>query len=355
MPSRAQQPNAADAVPGVRRRRYGINRQPAVVEPDARTSSFWPALELLGIDPKPQLELGGHVTPGGPPPPPQTCATCYELNVETGKCERIANCEEDDNGNIITTTDDTETGQCHGMAEWNSVSSQCECPTGYEWGSEYVETPGTATLECVPIGTPKCEEPGYVRIDGTCVPDPNRECKAEDVDYVNTCKSHGYGSASPPQYSNRNGTCYEEGCNKEEPPDGITPEPSNYKCADGRLNTQYANGRCPEEREHPPGAPFGGDPDSGPDAPLGDYTPVGTESEDRCSDPAFALLWPSLCGKTAIRPDVQKAVCERRGGTWDSKHNVCTRVRRRSRSGPDQTHQTPANIPGDPNLQGGWG
>ena len=104
MPSRAQQPNAADAVPGVRRRRYGINRQPAVVEPDARTSSFWPALELLGIDPNPQLELGGHVTPGGPPPPPQTCATCYELNVETGKCERIANCEEDDNGNIMPGT-----------------------------------------------------------------------------------------------------------------------------------------------------------------------------------------------------------------------------------------------------------
>ena len=154
----------------------------------------------------------------------------------------------------------------------------------------------------------------------------------------------------------------------------------------------YANGRCPEEEEHPPGAPFGGDPDSGPAAPRGDYTPVGPESEDVCSDRAYALRNPTICGGRGpydMSADSQyrknydlrmkRSGCEARGGQWktdpgvcvgsnsqpsqkkcpdgrtyprDHKGGVCPRVRRRSRSGPE------ANIPEGPGFDqnpGGWG
>ena len=175
-------------------------------------------------------------------------------------------------------------------------------------------------------GEQKCDF-GYWKPLGsnTCVPNPHVPCTGADdprLSRVNTCESQGYASASPPQYVNRNGECVEVGCDKTVKDNG-GPRSESYPCANGDLNTRYASGRCPEEEEHPPGAPFAGDPDSGPDAPRGPYTPVGTENEDLCSDPAFALNNPSLCGNTAIRPDVQRAVCENRGGTWDSKHNVC--------------------------------
>ena len=399
MLSRPPQPNAADAVPGVRRRRYGINRQPTPPLPDARTSSFWPALELLGIDPNPQLELGGHVTPGGPPPPPATCATCYELNVETGKCERIANCEEDDGGNIIPGPDDTEGGQCslHGSAVWNSVSNQCECPDHLP--DKIFDSFGNWT-DCGESGIRPCSEthgPGYTRIDGTCVPNPDTPCTGADdprLSWVNTCASHGWASASPPQYENRNGICFEVGCDKTVKENGV-PRPESYPCADGKTtNLDYSNGRCPEEGEHPPGAPFGGDPESGPAAPRGDYTPVGPENEDLCSDRAYALQNPTICGgrgPDGMSEDMKRSACNARGGQWKTdagldvnpaipqgpgvcvgyhpqpsqkkcpdgrtyprqhEGGVCPRVRRRSRSGSDQSA---ANIPDSPDLQGSWG
>ena len=310
---------------GIPKHRFGYIPQERPPLPDPRTSSFWPALQLLGISPGFQMDPGGHVSSPGPGThsPPTTCGTCFTWNDSTQQCEPIEGCE--DGGNIITNDDDTEGRQCtdHGSAVWDSVSNQCECPDHLPIK---IRDQSGYWVDCGESATPSCEEthgPGYTRIDGTCVPDPGAPCTGADdprLSRVNTCESQGYASASPPQYVNRNGECVEVGCDKTVKDNG-GPRSESYPCANGDLNTRYASGRCPEEEEHPPGAPFAGDPDSGPDAPRGPYTPVGTENEDLCSDPAFALNNPTICGGRGpggMSEDMKRNACNARGGQWQT-------------------------------------
>ena len=310
---------------GIPKHRFGYIPQERPPLPDPRTSSFWPALQLLGISPGFEMDPGGHVSSPGPGThtTPTTCGTCFTWNDITQQCEPIEGCE--DGGNIITNDDDTEGGQCtdHGSAVWDSVSNQCECPDHLPIK---IRDQSGYWVDCGESATPSCEEthgPGYTRIDGTCVPDPGAPCTGADdprLSRVNTCESQGYASASPPQYVNRNGECVEVGCDKTVKDNG-GPRSESYPCANGDLNTRYASGRCPEEEEHPPGAPFAGDPDSGPDAPRGPYTPVGTENEDLCSDPAFALNNPTICGGRGpggMSEDMKRNACNARGGQWQT-------------------------------------
>ena len=178
---------------------------------------------------------------------------------------------------------------------------------------------------------------------------------------------------------------------------GKNPDGTPKRCGDGSFPFENPTGRCPEDREAPITGGGQGDPDTG-SPPLGGYTGVGQEGEDACSNPAYAILNPTLCGPQRetlpTRPDLQKTACLSRGGQWnkwknsgkglcmertgpgttewggledrvgqkpcwdgsyprDHEGGVCPVQRRKTPGGsPDQN---PANIPGGPGFEGGWG
>jgi len=319
---------------GVRKHRFGSVPQAFPVLPDPTTSSFWSALKLLGIDPDPQFNLGGQLSGGGGAFPQTTCAPCYVWNDSTQQCEKITGCVPGSNTGGGTDSGVSDSGQCQdiGGAVWDSTTHQCECE--HDWQKMNAE--GTECVDNRP--SPECTNPEHIRVDGTC-----RPCRIEDVARANTCAAQDKGSGATndgvPQVQNRNGTCVEVDCNSKTGAGGDPPRVSSYQCGptgqdryknpDGTpgepiLNTHFASGRCPDDPDNTisPGG-FTGDVDRGPAAPLGSYTPVGTEGEDRCSDRSYAYQNPTICGPQSGEGTIEgywakeQEGCEARGGFWD--------------------------------------
>jgi hypothetical protein len=301
----------------------------------------------------------------------------------------------------------------------NANGEDVECPTA-------CKGPTGRQIGINPDGSPKCGD--RPREDGGS-PTNIGECRERPA-HGNTCASKGWGSADPPQYEWRpaqnkaGGFCVEVGCNYDENPAdafdvkrpsmnpyvlGKNPDGTPKRCGDGSFPFENPTGRCPEDRGAPITGGGQGDPDTG-SPPLGGYTGVGQEGEDGCSNPAYAILNPTICGPQGTTdrrdggPDYakQRQNCENRGGSWRIQANtnldkygtlshtegkgVCIDfdvvaaeqpcwdgsyprqhkdgacpVRRRKMpqgaitAGPGSPDQNPANIPGGPGFEGGWG
>ena len=406
-----------------------IVRQATPALPAPKTSQYWHALRELGIDPDPEFELGGQITPGGggtggidcddpnwanhpyckettePPIPPrcddpdyctanpeicgQNCQghNCQEADCNSGAgynkdldCCRNQQCPTGYHHDWDTHPDGTcipDDGprscqaegpnkgidmevlrtRCLQMGQgWALDETSCECVESVDPPRGGCKNANGEDVECPPAckgptgkqiginpdGSPKCGE--HTGTNGSI-----GECRERPA-HGNTCGSNGWGSADPPQYEWRpaqneaGGFCVEVGCNYDENPAdefdvkrpsmnpfvlGMNPDGTPKRCGDGSFPFENPTGRCPEDPDAPITGGGQGDPDTG-SPPIGSYTGVGPEGEDQCSNPAYAIINPTICGPQGTTdrrdggPDYakQRQDCDNRGGFWNIHANT---------------------------------